>query len=1533
MKRNSLRSTTRDPRSPRADARWLGRLALGRAAAARSVAFVLAAVLLVTHLAPVATGQERSFDRWDTIVDPAYRHDPDRTDVATFAVQNTAAARVQIDSALALLRAGEFERACEPLQSVINLHPTHLYQVSDYPTARYVGAAEFAKYLLGSFPPEARGDYAEFARIRSESLWRSISSDLESTKLEQFVRFFELTPEGRAALDRLGRLALERGDFESASLYFGRRLSLAEESEPESSEIAFLLAAAATLDGDDARAARLLERFGDFEVRLGGEEVLARSGLAKLRENAAKRPRTWPVMGGNAAHVAKPLFDPNALTFDSRWEADALTSDLNPWQRTRRTRESYPFHPVVGDDVIVLNDGISLRAWSFYSANPKWSYPPPAPKKSQSRSLGFEDFVLDANSRNDSEFGAIARSLQYSAVIADGMAIAPLLESSASYNSREIEFDQTRITTRIPKRSLHAVDLATGTPIWKLRRDDLPLQDFANRVSVSATPIVIGDRVYAAGYILEGAINVYVLCLDLKTGHVLWKTPLVIGQQELTMFNKSFKEFTLQMLGAAEGSLYVSTNLGLVASLDALTGAPRWMTQYESLPIRGSNHYRRTSERDRLWINDPPLVADGVVVVTPLDSEIAFAFDAATGARLWKVASDRDHPFDYCSMIGVDQGAVVFAGLDGIGFYDLHTGRFLGGQRYREARTFAGRGVVADGIVYQPLVDGLFEVRFEYKSTGVLPEARMLEWNCDEPGNLLLYRDFQVVTSSSRLTVFYDLDDLIGRVRSRVAAGIATAADHIDLGELLHLRGDPALALPEFEAVLKRSDVSAQDIRRARERAASAHRTLAEQASAVNDVATEVKHRFAESDHSVDDFAFLRTCEELIRTLETIDPARIDVVLDKIDARCPTTVFPFSGAMYGQPIPAGLFTLDRRAVYALGRRDAAAAVDSWQKMIENYREFPLSGGMAGAYGERMIADAIAKWGREVYAKYDAKAQAARAAAIESANAAAMAQVIEFYPNASAVAATRLDLAQLRLSRGESSDVFQVLGPLLTGGADEQDRMNALFLVARGARDAGDLALSRLILTRLVSTGTETRFRSEPTITLTEAATRELSSIPDGASTRTTSATIADLPALTQMRSIEIRSARAVLVPVQFDVDDAVLVYVESEVGSADAELRRIDVATGAERWRVRVAAYSSDFDPFVAFAFGDRIVFRQRDRILGIDAATGAVRFDTRLEAIPLGVVSTGGLIFALITPMQQGPSSLVALETGTGMTLWRRNLGFSCRAVRVTEDAVVAVGDGNDPTVGVFDALTGVERFTISNLALKLFEARPFPAHGVLLTTGRQQSKRYLSAFDLEDGRPLWRDLEVPYSMTLDWFIASGDSLLLPVGTSKAPVTNSARGVSEVRRLSPRKGTFETVVEGLESLRTFDVGSGLLNDRLLLIASESSSRKTRSDRLVTTDLIESKVVRTSELGALPRSLTSYSTAQTARGDLYGVIETKRTASSLERVFVFTYSASDEAIGIAEVAGAIEGAATHVAATPKHLVLLRGWMMYVFPAR
>jgi quinohemoprotein ethanol dehydrogenase len=69
---------------------------------------------------------------------------------------------------------------------------------------------------------------------------------------------------------------------------------------------------------------------------------------------------------------------------------------------------------------------------------------------------------------------------------------------------------------------LHAIDAATGKPVWKT--DTLPVRDAKHPFTVSGTPVVAGDSIVigSGGADFAGARG-YVAAFDLATGHLKWR--------------------------------------------------------------------------------------------------------------------------------------------------------------------------------------------------------------------------------------------------------------------------------------------------------------------------------------------------------------------------------------------------------------------------------------------------------------------------------------------------------------------------------------------------------------------------------------------------------------------------------------------------------------------------------------------------------------------------------------------------------------------------------------------------------------------------------------------------------------------------------------------------------------------------------------------------------------------------------------------------------------------------------------------------
>lgn len=1494
----------------------------------------VAATLAVGFATGPASARQGAFEGWDEILDSTYKHDPDKSEVSTFAVQASARVRTLIDDARSAMRGGDFQVASEALQECINLFPTHLLQVSDRPT-RFVGAAEYAKYLISTFPPEGRAAYAAFAELRAGALWRALEHSQDVDRLGEFARAWELTPQGRMALDRIGRLALERGDFEQARMVFGRRLALEDSTGVDLTHPTFLAGAAAILGRDPKSGTALLERVPDDAIVLGGQKVSRRDGLELLSSSAPPERLGWPVLGGNNPRSRFPQFEAEALTFQGSWATPTFDqNERNPWlslstDRRMSNRIARPFQAVAARDSFITNDGMSVRAFSFYSALPKWRFDGPQLTADRNRHYAFDEYLDRGRGRDEPKLlGSLARAIPIAATIAGDVVIAPMIERQA--HMREIEFDQTPITPIIPRRGLVALDLETGELLWRQHRDDRPAQDFANKVSIASPPIVVGDRIYAVGSVLEGAINVYAVCLSLRDGHVLWRTPLLIGQQELTMFNKPFKEFTLQSVSEADGSIFFSTNLGLAACVDALTGYPRWMTQYEAIEIESSRHYRSTLERDIEWVMDAPIVSDGIAVVAPLDSEYCYGFDVATGRPRYAIHYEQGHRLEYVAPLGVTQGVLVIGGLNGIGFHDLRSGAMLDRFRFRENNAWAGKGMLADGRVLQPLNDALLDLSFAIDATGVRPSERYIDWQCPSPGNLLLYRDFQVVTSAEQITVYYDFERLVKRVRERLAAGEASPGDRIDLGELFALRGRAKEAIVELEAVLADPIATATELRRATTRLSDVHGSLAQEAEAAGDLETAIEERRAQMKHAADDSSFLRAAESMLAMFDKAAPERADEVLQRIEERCPNALYAFVEYGARGEVPAGVFALDRRARMALDRKDVAAAVESLQHIIDRFPDADFLGRRAADAAALRIGELIARNGREVYSAFDLEAGQLRDSALERGSVSELTDLLRRFPNAQIANRVRLDIASLRLKARDFVEVFRIVGPALSAAGNDGERWNGLHCVARAATAVGDLALARLILERLTEVGAGNESLLEPKRGLDAVARADLAALGERAESATQEVRLRALPS-SDFRKLEYpESGRTILIPVAFDREDMVLVYDESRGTDRSAVLRRIDLATLEVKWSYSVEAYFVESNPIAAFAIGDRLIVRQRDRLFGLDAKSGGERFFTALPDSPTATASGDGLLF-MVFKASDG-SRIVAYETATGNSLWSQSLDFPVSALQVYGGGLLATGK-SVARLATIDALTGKVELSLSSLAEgSTLSARVFESFGAVLTLGKIGARTALTGYDLRDGRQLYRTEEIQRQSKLEWMLPSAKGIILPQGTTFG-TTRSARGILEVVRLDPRTGGIEPVVPKLDNVRTADYGEGFSKDRLLVIAADSSLRRTRPEQIVLLDLASGKAAHSFDIPEVTSGPVRYFGFVTENDEFFGLIDIQRSATSVDRLLAFSIGSDATVLETVEIPSPPLGMPTQYGITPHYFAVMRGGTLYAFGTR
>ena len=105
------------------------------------------------------------------------------------------------------------------------------------------------------------------------------------------------------------------------------------------------------------------------------------------------------------------------------------------------------------------------------------------------------------------------------------------------------------------------------------------------------------------------------------------------------MFGNARMEFAASPLCLNDGVIYGASNLGVAFAIDASAGETRWVGAYDVVRMPTAS-LRRQRDRAVYFMNNAPVVTDGVVCLTPLDSPYVLGIDCETGGTLWRISAD-----------------------------------------------------------------------------------------------------------------------------------------------------------------------------------------------------------------------------------------------------------------------------------------------------------------------------------------------------------------------------------------------------------------------------------------------------------------------------------------------------------------------------------------------------------------------------------------------------------------------------------------------------------------------------------------------------------------------------------------------------------------------------------------------------------------------------------------------------------------------------------------------------------------------------
>jgi hypothetical protein len=636
------------------------------------------------------------------------------------------------------------------------------------------------------------------------------------------------------------------------------------------------------------------------------------------------------------------------------------------------------------------------------------------------------------------------------------------------------------VTTIIPDRRLFAYDLESGRPLWSHEPPaawDGESGSFAQRMSVAGPPILCGTRVLAPYYRMQGRIDYHVACFDLETGALLWSTALISGQRELNMFGRAEHEFTAPPLVVHDDRVIALTQLGTIAALDLFTGEILWETLYDQVPLPKSLHGGfRAANRDVKWRSAPPVVAEGVVVATPLDSESMVGLDLETGGLLWSLDHRRVEVLldraDIDLLVGARPGTVFVAGSvlgaiaarSGLRISAPSAARWkFSDDDLRDNRSW--RPVLAGDRIVLPLSQSRVEVDVE---TG-----RSVSREPWEPpgsgGNLIVGAGELSTVSSAGVTGWFDWDLLTQRAREAVAARPDDPALALALGRLLADRGgaewqrgrieEARTNLAEAESVLGRAlAAEAQPGAEASPARAEMHRVLRAQArlragladrtgalAALRRARPLAPDKATLRDTILEEIALLRGPEpetaaaraEATATLESECsdlPIVCDAVRDagEVSGRAePPRFVPIVGntvrsdAVYCE-MPVGLWTILDRVADAAAIRDSRAEFVGLHAVLERYPDVELPDGPASALAAERIGALLREGRTDGYDGFEASARKLLESALAAGDRVELARIGRLYPHSRAAQEADDHRLTAAYESGDAAEVARIV---------------------------------------------------------------------------------------------------------------------------------------------------------------------------------------------------------------------------------------------------------------------------------------------------------------------------------------------------------------------------------------------------------------------------------------------------------------------------------------------------------------------------
>ena len=895
-----------------------------------------------------------------------------------------------------------------------------------YENGLYKSTRERVAADIASLPPAGLSSYRVINDPLARALYTDAQEQFDERKMEQAAQTYFSSSFGDDALAWLSEVAYDRGSQRQAIARIAR---IAKHPSPDVPKLGLLtrtLMAQAALN-DRAGANKTLEeiqsamqdpkngtlRAGHAEGPAAIEKLKARIAaipegdtptITNVSDPARSMTSTWETYFGNASH--NPVLQSRQNIGLLKWSmpiAQLLRGpNEEPTPGTILTAEGTQVedptikqHLTVKDGFFYLCDDKTIAAYPV--GNPR-----PGPASVGGNALFFwptdvefksaEKPVNNRQRVNRVRVGVMNGAVcqhPYFVTLSGDRAYGVIGSEPAAQNINNV---WGGVELKQGSNYLVALQRRSGKRVWALesQRESPEFkshskadQEWLKTAYFVSAPTYESGTLYAMA-IQGGAMHeAWVAAFDANTGQMQWRTQICAAAP--VFFNSPVQPDIGLPVAVANGTVYVNTNLGAVAAIEAVSGGIKWIRIYD----RVQSAVNRFNQGNMRMVTDftgpnPPIVQDNLLIVTPQDSDQIYAYDIDSGKRMYpiqRVVKSDDGDDQIKHVLGIANGYLVVSGAN-IHFYEIKSGKIAG--HFVPETPVKGRGMVAGDVVLVATEKSLLciDAKLANGKTRIKEEYKWEDPSKEEGGNLFVAGDVLYTVTRKYVNAYFVWQEMERKLKDRIAKTPEDLAAYGDLADVYH-------RIEKFDLALNLLEEGLQ--------AAAKAKTDEKSAQALVSLRTRKFDAFF----------------ELGEHMQKPKAGQADLPGAYTRYKQALEV----GLIPGMPPEKAVAALRAMAVNALARDEAATAVDHFQRLMAEYGDVvyafvPPSSSKARLFAQARI-DEIRKKNPGSYEKIETLAREALAKA--GSDLPKLQDIPALYPNAEASAAALLTLAQLNLT--------------------------------------------------------------------------------------------------------------------------------------------------------------------------------------------------------------------------------------------------------------------------------------------------------------------------------------------------------------------------------------------------------------------------------------------------------------------------------------------------------------------------------------